>query len=195
MSANVGGARGELWTQSVSGSGAQETIADTPTWMILNDWSRDGRYLFGDVQENKTREDIFFVDLTRRPQAYEVPVSPDGKWLAYVSDESGRYEVYVTAFPGPGGKWQVSSGGVDRVSSGLSWSSDGKELYFSSADKIMAAPIQNTESFQFGTPQAAAHAHRRSFRIRPGPNSRSLPGFAPRRPARALAHPHRPELD
>jgi len=63
VGANVGGARGELWTQSVSGSGAQETIADTPTWMILNDWSRDGRYLFGDVQENKTQEDIFFVDL------------------------------------------------------------------------------------------------------------------------------------
>ena len=161
--ANVGGARGELWTQSVSGSGAQETIADVPTWMILDDWSRDGRYLFGDLQENKTREDIFFVDLkgdrklTKFLQGpaseLSARLSPNGKWLAYVSDESGRYEVYVTAFPGPGGKWQVSSGGVDRVSSGLSWSSDGKELYFSSADKIMAAPIQNTESFQFGTPQ------------------------------------------
>ena len=163
VSANVGGARGELWTQSVSGSGAQETIANTPNWMTLGDWSRDGRYLFGDVQENKTREDIFFVDLKgdrkltkflQGPASEMAPrLSPNGKWLAYKSDESGRYEVYVTAFPGPGGKWQVSSGGGGGPGSGLSWSSDGKELYFSSADKIMAAPIQNTESFQFGTPQ------------------------------------------
>ena len=92
-----------------------------------------------------------------------------------MSDESGRYEGYVTAFPGPGGKWQVSSGGVDRVSSGLSWSSDGKELYFSSADKIMAAPIQNTESFQFGTPQPLPM------------RTADLFGFAPgRTPARFL---------
>lgn len=67
VAANVGGARGELWIQSVSGSGAKEPIADTPNWMILSDWSRDGRYLFGDVQENKTREDIFFVDLKKDP--------------------------------------------------------------------------------------------------------------------------------
>ena len=179
VSANVGGARGELWTQSVSGSGAQETITDTPIWMTLGDWSRDGRYLFGDVQENKTREDIFFVDLKgdrkltkflQSPASEVAPrLSPNGKWLAYVSDESSRYEVYVTAFPGPGGKWQVSSGGVGGVSSGLSWSSDGKELYFSSVDKIMAAPIQNTESFQFGTPQPLPMPTADLFGFTPGP--------------------------
>ena len=180
VSANLGGARGELWTQSVSGSGAQETIADTPNWMTLGDWSRDGRYLFGDVQENKTREDIFFVDLKgdrkltkflQGPASEVAPrLSPNGKWLAYVSDESGRYEAYVTAFPGPGGKWQVSSGGVG-FRSGLSWSSDGKELYFSSADKIMAAPIQNTESFQFGTPQPLPMPTADLFGFTPGPSS------------------------
>jgi Tol biopolymer transport system component/predicted Ser/Thr protein kinase len=179
VSANVGGARGELWTQSVSGSGAQETITDTPIWMTLGDWSRDGRYLFGDVQENKTREDIFFVDLKgdrkltkflQSPASELAPMlSPNGKWLAYVSDESGRYEVYVTAFPGPGRKWQVSSGGVGGVSSGLSWSSDGKELYFASADKIMVAPIQNTESFQFGTPQALPMPTADLFGFTPSP--------------------------
>jgi len=178
VSANVGGARGELWTQSVSGSGAQQTIADTPNWMTLGDWSRDGRYLFGDLQENKTREDIFFVDLKgdrkitkflQGPASEGAPrLSPNGKWLAYVSDESGRYEVYVTAFPGPGGKWQVSSGGVG-FRSGLSWSNDGKELYFSSADKIMAAPIQNTESFQFGTPQPLPMPTADLFGFTPGP--------------------------
>jgi eukaryotic-like serine/threonine-protein kinase len=132
------------------------------------------------VQENKTREDIFSVDLKgdrkltkflQSPASEVAPrLSPNGKWLAYVSDESGRYEVYVTAFPGPGGKWQVSSGGVGGVSSGLSWSSDGKELYFSSADKIMAAPIQNTESFQFGTPQPLPMPTADLFGFTPGPS-------------------------
>jgi serine/threonine protein kinase len=113
VSANVGGARGTLWTQSVGGSGLQDKIADTPVWMVLSDWSKDGRYLIGFVQENTTREDIFFVDLkgdrkltkflqspASETNAY---LSPNGKWLAYISDESGRPEVYVTAFPGQAG--------------------------------------------------------------------------------------------
>ena len=162
ISANLGGARGTLWTQSVGGSGAQDKISDTPVWMVLNDWSKDGRYLIGFVQENTTREDIFFVDLKgdrkltkflQTPASETNPhLSPNGKWLAYLSDESGRPEVYVTAFPGPGGKWPVSSAGVDAGSL-LSWSADGKELYFQASAKIIAVPIQNTDSFQFGKPQ------------------------------------------
>jgi eukaryotic-like serine/threonine-protein kinase len=98
----------------VSGSGTQDKIADSPVWMVLNDWSRDGRHLIGYVQENTTREDIFFVDLKgdrKLKKFLQTPasetnayLSPNGKWLAYLSDESGRPEVYVTAFPGPGGR-------------------------------------------------------------------------------------------
>ena len=54
----------------------------------------------------------------------------------------------MTAFPGPGGKWQVSSGG----GSSPSWSADGKQLYYTSGDKLMSVPIQNVETFQFGAP-------------------------------------------
>src|SRR5579859_760087 len=128
ISANLGGARGALWTQSVSGTGAQDKIADTPIWMVLTDWSKDGRYLFGDVQENTTREDVFFVDLKgdrkitkflQSPASELGPtLSPNGKWLAYISDESGRYELYVVAFPGPGGKWAISSSGIDLNTAG-----------------------------------------------------------------------------
>ena len=162
IGADLGGARGALWTQSVSGTGAQEKIADTPIWIVLNDWSRDGRYLFGDVQENTTREDVYFVDLKgdrkitkflQSPASEQAPtLSPNGKYLAYISDESGRFEVYVVAFPGPGGKWAISSSGVDFATA-ISWSADGKELYYQSSGKIMAVPIQNTDSFQFGTAQ------------------------------------------
>jgi eukaryotic-like serine/threonine-protein kinase len=77
-------------------------------------------------------------------------LSPNGKWLAYTSDESGRSEVYVTAFPDPGGKWQVSNGGGGFAS----WSADGKQLYYAVGDKLMLVAIQNVETFEFGAPAA-----------------------------------------
>jgi hypothetical protein len=75
-----------------------------------------------------------------------------GKWLAYTSDESERSEVYVTAFPSPGGKWQVSSGGGAIPS----WSANGKQLYYITGSKLMVAAIQNVETFEFGAPSALA---------------------------------------
>ena len=178
IGADLGGSRGALWTQSVSGSGAQEKIVDTPIWIVLSDWSRDGRYLIGDVQENTTREDIFFIDLKgdrkltkflQTPASEQAArLSPNGKWLAYISDESGRFEVYVAAFPGPGGKWAISNSGLDPLSQ-IAWSADGKELYYQSSGKIMAVPITNTESFQFGTTQPLAIPASDMSGFAPGP--------------------------
>jgi hypothetical protein len=82
--------------------------------------------------------------------------SPDGRWIAYSSDESGRWEVYVRPFPGPGGKWQVSTSGGDYPE----WRRDGKELFYLSADekfadeKIMAVPVRLAPTFQAGAPVA-----------------------------------------
>jgi eukaryotic-like serine/threonine-protein kinase len=60
--------------------------------------------------------------------------SPDGRWLAYVSDESGRYEIYVQLYLGPGGKWQISTeGGTEPV-----WNRNLRELFYRSGDKMMA---------------------------------------------------------
>ena len=82
--------------------------------------------------------------------------SPDGHWLAYASTESGRSEIYVRAFPGPGGKWQVSAaGGVDPR-----WRGDGKELFYLSLDnKIMAVPLEAAPAFHAGTPVALFSVH------------------------------------
>jgi serine/threonine-protein kinase len=72
--------------------------------------------------------------------------SPDGKWLAYVSDESGRAEVYVQPYPGPGAKWAVSTeGGTEPA-----WSADGRELYFRHRDQLVAVGISPGTEFRAG---------------------------------------------
>jgi Tol biopolymer transport system component len=75
--------------------------------------------------------------------------SPDGKWVAYDSNESGRDEVYVIPYPGPGGKAQVSTGG------GLDphWNRNGRELFFRSGDKMMIVDVETGASFRTGTPR------------------------------------------
>jgi eukaryotic-like serine/threonine-protein kinase len=86
--------------------------------------------------------------------------SPDGKYIAYVSNESGREEIYVQTFPEPGGKWQVSNGG----GSDPSWRGDGKELFYRSPDqKLMAVEVHAGADLQAGVPQALF-----SIRVRPG---------------------------
>jgi eukaryotic-like serine/threonine-protein kinase len=144
--------------QPTNGSGNQEKLETPQVASTLSSWSSDGRYIFLSVQNNTTRFDVYYFDLkgnrnltpflnSPANERYAV-LSPNGKWLAYESDESGRFEVYVTAFPEHGGKWQVSNGGGDFPS----WSRDGKQLYYSSGDKLMGVPIQNAEKFEFGAP-------------------------------------------
>jgi len=147
-----------VWIQPTSGSGTQEKLDAPSTFGSITSWSPNARYLFFMVQNNATRQDVYYIDLEgdkKLTPFIQSPanesgaiLSPNGKWLAYQSDESGRYEVYVTAFPGPGGKWQVSNGGGSHPS----WSADGKQLYYTSADKLMLVAIQNVDTFQFGAP-------------------------------------------
>jgi Tol biopolymer transport system component len=81
---------------------------------------------------------------TNSPFDEQLPrVSPDGRWLAYLSNESGRSEVYVVPFPGPGGRWQISNNGVMTDFTGLTWKRDGKKLYFhDAAGMLMAVDVQ-----------------------------------------------------
>jgi Tol biopolymer transport system component len=74
-------------------------------------------------------------------------LSPDGRWLAYASDESGRYEVYVQSFSGSGGKWLISTnGGREPV-----WAHSGREIFYRSGDKMMAAAVATQPTFQAAT--------------------------------------------
>jgi eukaryotic-like serine/threonine-protein kinase len=77
--------------------------------------------------------------------------SPDGRWVAYSSDESGRYEVYVQSFPTPGGKWQIStSGGAEP-----NWRRDGTELFYLGTDhKLMAVEVKSGSTFETTAPRS-----------------------------------------
>jgi Tol biopolymer transport system component len=91
-----------------------------------------------------------FEPLVQTPFSERSPAfSPDGRWLAYVTNESGRDEVYVQAFPGPGGRSQVSTdGGVTPV-----WARNGREIFYRNGDKMMAVPIESSgQTLQPGTP-------------------------------------------
>jgi Tol biopolymer transport system component len=127
-------------------------------------WSPDGQALaFLQVSSSATGFDIWVLRmgvpsggsgqahkaelLLKTPSNEAAPrFSPDGRWLAYASDESGRYEVYVQPYPGPGGKWQISTeGGKEPV-----WNRNGRELFYRSGNKMMAVDIATRPSFAVG---------------------------------------------
>ncbi len=75
--------------------------------------------------------------------------SSDGHWLAYISDESGQDEIYVQPFPGPGGKWQISTEGGNQPV----WARDGRELFYRNGDKMMALAVTTQPTFSAATPR------------------------------------------
>jgi len=125
------------------------------------DWSRDGRFLVFRKENENTEYDITVLPLSgdRQSRNYVATefydgwakVSPDGRWLAYQSNESGRFEIYVQSFPEPGRKVTISKGGGKLPR----WRSDGKELYYvADDDRLMATPVRTGASFSAGMPIA-----------------------------------------
>jgi eukaryotic-like serine/threonine-protein kinase len=163
------GGPGGVVQKAASGVG-QEDVLDTERQRRTLDWSRDGRYLIESALDPKTGRDIWALPLfgDRKPFALlhsgfnlldNAKLSRDGRWLAYVSDETGRNEVYVQTFPNPGGKWPVSTAGGDLPV----WSRDGKELFFVGADqKMMAVEVKGGPSaatFEVGVPKTLFDVH------------------------------------
>lgn len=144
--------RGQDWAayvKSLSGVGEEElVVAIEGTSMFPESWSPDGSVLALTGFHESTQLDIWLVPMEGEGEAAPFlqtsfseaspTFSPDGRWLAYSSDDSGRFEVFVTPYPGPGRKWQVSRhGGNFPV-----WRADGGELYFQDpGGRVMAAEV------------------------------------------------------
>jgi len=148
----------KLFWQLADGSGGLERLTTSEYIHAPMSWSPDGQLLAFIEINPTTGYDIWVLRVgDRRTHAFlRMPFnesaprfSPDGHWLAYISDESGQYEVYVQPYPGPGGKWQISTeGGTEPV-----WNPNGRELLYRSGDKMMAVEITMQPSFSAGKPK------------------------------------------
>jgi serine/threonine-protein kinase len=150
-----------LYWKRADGTGSEERLT-TGLRDGTSSWSPDGQLLgFYDTLNaaGSTDRNIWLLPLAgdRKPRPFlQTPFneaalmfSPDGRWVAYVSDESGRNEVYVLPFPGPGGKWQISvNGGGDPV-----WARSGRELFYLEGTQMMAVDIETQPTFRAGTPR------------------------------------------
>jgi serine/threonine protein kinase len=141
-----------LYRKSAVAGGSEELLLATEQQKGVSDWSSDGRFVLFDSRDPKSGTDIWALPLDKsgKPGKPFVVVqtnfeeqsgqfSPDGNWIAYQSDESGRHEIYLRPFPGPGNKWPVSTNGGTQVR----WRRDGKEVFYVSLDgRLMAVPIR-----------------------------------------------------
>jgi serine/threonine-protein kinase len=165
FTSNKEGQRNVFW-QLADGSGGLERLTTSEFVQIPGSWSPDGQSLAFSEVNATTGYDIWVVRLggpssgsgqVRKSEPFlrtqfneaAPQFSPDGRWLAYISDESGRKEIYVQPYPGPGGKWQISTeGGAEPL-----WNRNGRELFYRSGKKMMAVEITTKPSFSAGTPK------------------------------------------
>ena len=153
--------RFKIYQKAASGAGNEELLLDSGA---PKDLSRDGRFLLLTRSEPDTQDDLWVLNLGTGPgverkatpylrtQANEThgQFSPDGRFVAYTSNESGQYEVYVQPFPATGGKWLISDHGGTQPR----WRRDSKELfYISPAGQLMSAEIRSTLNFERGVPK------------------------------------------
>jgi Tol biopolymer transport system component len=147
-----------LFWQLADGSGAIERLTTSEYLQAPSSWSPDGQLLAFVELNPTTGLDIWVLRLSdrkaqpflRTPFNEATPrFSPDGRWLAYTSNESGRYEIYVQPYPGPGGKWQISTGGGTEPV----WNPNGRELFYRSSEKMMAVDIATQAGFTAGNPR------------------------------------------
>jgi eukaryotic-like serine/threonine-protein kinase len=159
--------RFDLYQKPASVAGQAELLLHIGQNARLYDWSPDGKFLVysPDIADPKTKADLWLLPMAgdRNPFPYlqtefiekQGQFSPDGRWMAYTSDESGQEQVYIQPIPPSGARWQISIDGGARPR----WRRDGKELFYIAADqKVMAVPVKtggiSSEPFEPGAPQA-----------------------------------------
>jgi Tol biopolymer transport system component len=157
----AGGAPNLFW-KSADGSGSAERLTTSEYAQQPYSWSSDGTLLFfQQSRDPDTGWDIWMLPFVEDGKAgspepflktpsdeLQPALSPDGRWIAYVSNASGRNEIYVTAFPGPGAKLMISThGGVHPV-----WAPTGRELFYRHEDRMMVTDIDTQPELHPGIP-------------------------------------------
>jgi eukaryotic-like serine/threonine-protein kinase len=166
------GAFGSLFQKAASGSGSVETLLPDTNDRV-EQWSRDGRFIVYTRDNPKTNLDIWALAMNGnaaggKPMAFletefnefEGQLSPDSRWMAYVSDESRQREVYVRPFPPEEGKWKISTAGGEQPR----WRRDGKELFYVAPDgTITAVAVKSMPgprlAFEAGVPTPLFESH------------------------------------
>jgi Tol biopolymer transport system component len=141
------------------GSGAAEQLTNAQYLTEPSSFSPDGKLLLFSEQHPVSRRDIWVLEMTgqrKRTPLIQTPAdesaprfSPDGRWIAYASDASGRSEIYVQPYPVSGEKWQISTGGGREAT----WSPNGAELFYRDRDKLMVSDIKSQPTFSASKPR------------------------------------------
>ncbi len=159
----------DIRSKASDGSGTETTLTSKPNNYHRPQWSPDGKYFTYIWGHGEKATALWMVPLAgdSKPVAIVQPpspqfnishyrISPDSRWVAYVSDESGQQELYVTSFPDAKGKWQVSKNGASYPL----WSANGKELFFKNlTDELFACSVTRKGSeIEIGSPNRLFHA-------------------------------------
>jgi serine/threonine protein kinase len=155
-----------LYIKEVGGNSEEKILYSSHDWKFISDWTKDGKYIIFENDSAKTKADLYVLPMTgnQKPWPYlqtefneaQGNVSPDGKWISYGCDDTGRSEIYVQSFPSAGSKRQVSTAGGTQPR----WSSDQKELLYLSLDGVMmSVDVQTNPTFEAGIPKPLFNTH------------------------------------
>jgi eukaryotic-like serine/threonine-protein kinase len=169
-----GGHVGDLYLRASNGSGQDEVLLSTPNPKMVNQWSRDGRFIVYMDQDPKTKTDVWYLPMGEggKTSGKQMPfvhsefnefhgqLSPDSKWMAYTSEVSGQREIYVQPFPSADNELRISTAGGAQPR----WRGDGKELFYLAPDgKLTAVAVTATAgpkpSLTAGVPVALFDTH------------------------------------
>jgi Tol biopolymer transport system component len=144
-----------IYAAPADGSGKSEKLYQSSSLSRISDWSRDGRFLLFSEWLKDAQYDLFALPMTAPHKLFPVAqgrsnetfgaFSPDGRWIAFYSDETGRYELYVQGFPEPRGKWMVSTEGATGITTPY-WRGDGKELIYWNDGALHAVKVEPAQS-------------------------------------------------
>ncbi len=189
----------DIFLRQADGSGEAKVLPATPRNEALTDWSWDGKYLLYWLDDPETGWDLWYLERNEDGSAWEphpflhtafnkcaAKFSPNGRYVAYLSNESGQWGVYVRPFPQGGRRSTVSSNGGTQPR----WSRDGKELFYVEGGTLMAVSVSSGPTFSAGSP-------RRLFEnpsLRDGPGAMWYPNYDVSADGRQFVLPERVDL-